>query len=646
MSSSHPAREPDQDQDDLFLVLNVPRDASDADIRSAFRRLSQRYHPDKHIGEEAKIAATSHFTKVKEAYEILSNDKFRRIYNEFGLEAARTAATPGMELVPYSDLRERFMAEGTGPNGGSGGNNSRDAYFTVTNFIEPRLDATGLVAALEEGDYNLEPNMAVFTRVGLSTTATAYVSQNNTVSCRYALAGQGSSQYRTRETSGVGELSVSLRRQIDQYMTVEGTAYVPLDEGRSLSYGVKAFRALTSRDTSAFEATFDPQRNDLTTALTYSRAFDDRCSGTVSWAYGAAAGYAFSWRRAAYDEYFATGGEKSREDELFGPEEEARRAASDGRLKRIAQSIEYLVAPMGWSWSLRLNGMDASVGCVVRRPIGEKAPLWEKCEAEGPGGPSIKMRGQFALMGWEVELGGGQKYIMSDTALGTSVAVGTMGVIWRFKVSRGGHKLTLPIMLYAHGADTRTATIAALSTSLLVSAVQIFIIGPLQARREQEERAEAKERRADVLELGRAEAEAAIGLLEHVVERSRRNEEDVEVDGQKGSGLFIARAVYGVEKGVRKLQYLDNSLKGKEIEMEMTEVGICVQALVENSAIQVVSATKSTLMGFWDPSAFGDKEDMVLRIWYKFKKEKHECLIRDNQAIELPLSIHRVKSWS
>lgn len=213
-------------------------------------------------------------------------------------------------------------------------------------------------------------------------------------------------------------------------------------------------------------------------------------------------------------------------------------------------------------------------------------------------------------------------------------------------MTRAGHRLTLPVVLVSSTCDAKVATFAAVTSSLAVSALEILVLEPLRKSREKQERAEAKQRRSELLEQARSEAEAAIGLMGRSVEQCRKRENDVEIDGRKGCGLLIERAVYGISKAVREFRVGDLDLKGREIEREMADVTDSVQLLVEDSRVQVVSGTKSTLMGFWDPSAFGDKEDLVVRIWYRFKGERHECVIRDNEAIELPLSSHRVEALS
>ena len=65
---------------DLYEVLGVSKDASDADIKRAYRKLSKQYHPD--INNEA--GAEEKFKEIAEAYEILSDSQKRAAYDQYG----------------------------------------------------------------------------------------------------------------------------------------------------------------------------------------------------------------------------------------------------------------------------------------------------------------------------------------------------------------------------------------------------------------------------------------------------------------------------------------------------------------------------------------------------------------------------------
>ena len=68
---------------DYYEVLGVPKTASDADIKKAFRQMAKKYHPDVNPGDKE---AEAKFKEVNEAYEVLSDAKKRSEYDQFGHE--------------------------------------------------------------------------------------------------------------------------------------------------------------------------------------------------------------------------------------------------------------------------------------------------------------------------------------------------------------------------------------------------------------------------------------------------------------------------------------------------------------------------------------------------------------------------------
>lgn len=63
---------------DYYEILGVPRNASEEDIKKAFRKLAHQYHPDKVHGNEEK------FKELSEAYQVLSDQQKRKQYDQFG----------------------------------------------------------------------------------------------------------------------------------------------------------------------------------------------------------------------------------------------------------------------------------------------------------------------------------------------------------------------------------------------------------------------------------------------------------------------------------------------------------------------------------------------------------------------------------
>lgn len=69
--------------DDLYEVLGVPANATAAQIKTAYRKLALKHHPDKQKGgEDEKAKAAAVFTKIGNAYEVLSDEDARQKYDE------------------------------------------------------------------------------------------------------------------------------------------------------------------------------------------------------------------------------------------------------------------------------------------------------------------------------------------------------------------------------------------------------------------------------------------------------------------------------------------------------------------------------------------------------------------------------------
>ena len=78
-------RRPMSDKD-YYRILGVNRDADDADIKKAYRKLAQEYHPDKHSGDKT---VEEKFKTINEAYEVLKDPGKRAHYDRFGTAEAR-----------------------------------------------------------------------------------------------------------------------------------------------------------------------------------------------------------------------------------------------------------------------------------------------------------------------------------------------------------------------------------------------------------------------------------------------------------------------------------------------------------------------------------------------------------------------------
>ena len=99
---------------DYYAILGVSRDASDGDLKKAFRQLALKHHPDRNPGDQA---AEDRFKLINEAYAVLSDPDKRAQYDRFG----RVDLPPGgVDLGGFGDLFEDLF-EGFFGGGGRGG---------------------------------------------------------------------------------------------------------------------------------------------------------------------------------------------------------------------------------------------------------------------------------------------------------------------------------------------------------------------------------------------------------------------------------------------------------------------------------------------------------------------------------------------
>ena len=118
---------------DYYATLGLSRSASPKEIRSAYRKLAAKHHPDRNPNDPS---AEEKFKEVGEAYAVLNDDEKRKIYDQYGAEAARSSFSPGAggaggfagagaQGADFSDFFQTLFGGGFG---------SADSFRGASNF--------------------------------------------------------------------------------------------------------------------------------------------------------------------------------------------------------------------------------------------------------------------------------------------------------------------------------------------------------------------------------------------------------------------------------------------------------------------------------------------------------------------------------
>lgn len=127
---------------DYYEVLGLKKGASDAEIKSAFRKLAVKYHPDRNQGN---AEAEEKFKEINEAYQVLSDPEKKAKYDQFGSAAfdgsggfsgGGFGGFDGFDMGGFGDIFDSFFGGGGSSRRRNGPVRGNDIEYTVTLTFE------------------------------------------------------------------------------------------------------------------------------------------------------------------------------------------------------------------------------------------------------------------------------------------------------------------------------------------------------------------------------------------------------------------------------------------------------------------------------------------------------------------------------
>jgi molecular chaperone DnaJ len=136
---------------EFYDLLGVPRDASEAEIKKAYRRLAMEYHPDRNPAPEAE----ARFKEITEAYEVLRDPQKRAAYDRYGKAGVASGGGYGFHHVDLSEALNIFMRDFGGLGGfesifGGGGRQRPDTRRGQDVRVTVKLSLTEVATGVKK----------------------------------------------------------------------------------------------------------------------------------------------------------------------------------------------------------------------------------------------------------------------------------------------------------------------------------------------------------------------------------------------------------------------------------------------------------------------------------------------------------------
>lgn len=570
---------------ELYAILNVSPEATEEEIRRAYRRLATTYHPDKAESQELHAPAAAAFARVQEAYEILNDPGKRDIYDVYGMQGLMS----GMELSNVSGMSAAELRKEWERKWETQRRQDFEASVNFRGQYVYKIDASALVAPYARNIARTPDLTSLSMTTGVDIPIEGSKDWGALLGSDQDVLHLGGFVF-SRGGAGGGSFLAGYRRLYagpgHRHTTVDVQAVVGLRSLLSVSTAVQ----LTPYDTGTLSVNWQPRRG-LGLQVSSMRQLGEATTGEFTWV-------------------------------AYPPDESGMVLHLVHRPAEETQVTGKLEVGANTALTLRLAqklARDATENYTTARA-------------------GIRVGLDRAV---EVDVGG-QRRLSEVSTGGVSVLTSlSRGVTLRLRYSRAGHSFEFPILL------SPVLDIKVIAAAHLVPPMVLFLASRLltpireaiEARRKKEER---KRRGAEIEEAKRFAASAA-RLMEPVARRRSAQAKEGTVVlvalAMYGEEKVLKERA---EEFLREAAGPPSQEEGGEEALQACiDVTTAVQYLCEDGKIKFHKGySKSGLMGFCDPCPTPSTPSIprLLLVYYTYGEKSFKATISDTDGAVLPAS--------
>ena len=582
----------------------VSRDATEDDIKKAYRALAQVAHPDKHSSSVLREAASRSFNTLNEAYEILSDKERRRVYDVYGMAGLNAGLEVGRRHKSLREISEEFERARAKERRAQmeAKLNFRGSYgfsFSAAHLFDERVRHRRALIAARRGlptggspflDLNGVDFNSVFDVPTWSDDATAYVGAQGQMS----------------RGAGAGGLILGLRKTASEHTSWEG-ALVMGSMQSAATFHVQ--RQLSARAAGTLAYSYAAAQGGLGLEVGVQRQLSEHSKGHLTWNVGPVGGVSTGAQRAK-------GKTSWKADVSVGP-------ASSGVAGFVARRLSKR-STFRLGVRLGTTAIDFDVGCT--RKMNRETSLGLSVSV-GIRGVHLKLRFNHSGQRFQFPILLAPRATVANASASLAIPFAAVGILKRYVVKPYALKLRVEeqaVLRSKHAAQVAADKAEARAAQELLKAQAAARV--------------AKEREKNGLVVERAvfghfPRRTRPKAGEPIVEGFREETDTAEgTDDARGAGTT---GTSGDGDG-------DGNGDGakKPPPAPWLDVTVAAQFMVFDSHLDVhAGAHKPSLLGFCDPCP---DEKAYLRVRYTYRGVPHEVTVGEDDPLAIPNKAHEL----